>query len=620
MTDDIPRRCQLEHMTPAERAIYDAMGVVEAAGCDVQLTEAVNLLQKARDRVADFVDGVEHPLVSYPKSEPEVLLQVIAEREDWRMREGRAQHEKALAQKRIKSLEDGIVVENKRTSVIEQELQAVKDVLIARDEDFHPEGLVSVAEVVARILGERDGAQGELDSIRSMLAETSDDSPNEYQNLKKPGETGAAVSALLSSNKNLANSIEAQSRALDAADERASTATDILCVALGKDHGRGGLVEHCQKAAEKIKELEKDGVLLSDTVKKLSDMLVTWATVVPCRCGCDTCRRGGHLVCSKCLSRSVLTWEDGQRLALTDALFREHQIEGDETLRDVVVRLANAAATRTRELEVARAECLAWFNAMKSVFRALGRDMSGMKTPQELAEQAVEKIREERTESRLYSDCLRQSEGEEVAVKAKLSELRADQRATGDVLAGILGRERCEDGNVCLANDVALKVEELQTACDSYHLGSCYAEEPCLECAAAKRRRASRHAKDSGGSGAAQPATPEPAGEWAEIPRPANLGSGLEPHLPDCPGHTQAVFVYVVTGMCSVCSARVRVPRPRVANGPRDPAMILTLPQTPQPKLTDLVSRERLASAFLAASNAGNWRSAFAELAHVLEE
>lgn len=241
MTDDIPRRSRLDKMTPAENAIYNAMCVVEQAGCDVRLTEAVNLLQKARDRVADFVDGVEHPLVSYPKSEPEVLLQVIAEREDWRMREGRAQHEKALAQKRIKSLEDGIVAENRRTSVIEQELQAVKDVLIARDEDFHPKGLVSVAEVVARILGERDGAQGELDSIRSMLAETSDDSPNEYQNLKKPGETGAAVSALLSSNKNLANSLEAQSRALDAADERASTATDILCGALGPDHGRGGL-------------------------------------------------------------------------------------------------------------------------------------------------------------------------------------------------------------------------------------------------------------------------------------------------------------------------------------------------------------------------------------------
>lgn len=499
MTDDIPRRCQLEHMTPAERAIYDAMGVVEAAGCDVQLTEAVNLLQKARDRVADFVDGVGHPLLSYPTDVAGLAVENLR-----------------LARARIKSLEDGIVAENRRTSVIEQELQAVKDVLIARDEDFHPEGLVSVAVVVARILNERDQA-----------------------------------------------------------DELASTATDILCGVLGKDHGRGGLVEHCQKAADKIKELEKDGVLLSDTVKKLSDMLVKWVTVVPCRCGCDTCRRGGHLVCSKCLSHSVLNWEDGQRLAA----------------------------------------------------------------------------------------------------------LEEDQRATGDVLAAILGRERCEDGNVRLANDVALKVEGIEdqirsvrSAVDALAL---YVESGFSN-------------KNSGGSGAAhadvaqrgqsnegthgpldRPASPEPAGgpdwdakrdlewilameqalgtdskfnvpirpdvevfrklfeqvrarasvhaEWAEIPRPANLGSGLEPHLPDCPGHTQAVFVYVVTGMCSVCSARVRVPRPRVANGPRDPAMILTLPQTPQPKLTELVSREQLVAACREALKSPSWWGAFEKLARVLE-
>lgn len=226
MTDDIPRRCQLEHMTPAERAIYDAMGVVEAAGCDVQLTEAVNLLQKARDRVADFVDGVEHPLVSYPKSEPEVLLQVIAEREDWRMREGRAQHETSLAQKRIKSLEDGIVAENRRTSVIEQELQAVKDVLIARDEDFHPDnGLATVAEVVARILNERDRVRDEYEVSLSRV------------------------------------------------HEEASTATDILCGALGPDHGRSGLVEHCQKAADKIKELERDFATLAALNKSNADEL-----------------------------------------------------------------------------------------------------------------------------------------------------------------------------------------------------------------------------------------------------------------------------------------------------------------------------------------------------------
>jgi hypothetical protein len=54
---DIPRRSRIDQMTPAERAIYDALGVVEAAGADVRLTDAVVLLQAARERVADFVDG-----------------------------------------------------------------------------------------------------------------------------------------------------------------------------------------------------------------------------------------------------------------------------------------------------------------------------------------------------------------------------------------------------------------------------------------------------------------------------------------------------------------------------------------------------------------------------------
>jgi hypothetical protein len=61
---DIPRRSRIDQMTPAERAIYDAMGVVEAAGADVRLTDAVVLLQAARERVADFVDGKASPALS----------------------------------------------------------------------------------------------------------------------------------------------------------------------------------------------------------------------------------------------------------------------------------------------------------------------------------------------------------------------------------------------------------------------------------------------------------------------------------------------------------------------------------------------------------------------------
>lgn len=59
MTNMIPRRAQLEKLTPAERAIYDAVQVVESMPADVRLTDAVILLQAARDSVADFIDGAE---------------------------------------------------------------------------------------------------------------------------------------------------------------------------------------------------------------------------------------------------------------------------------------------------------------------------------------------------------------------------------------------------------------------------------------------------------------------------------------------------------------------------------------------------------------------------------
>lgn len=53
-----PRRSRLDLMSEAERAIYDATQAVERAGADTRLTDAVVLLQAAREKVADFVDGV----------------------------------------------------------------------------------------------------------------------------------------------------------------------------------------------------------------------------------------------------------------------------------------------------------------------------------------------------------------------------------------------------------------------------------------------------------------------------------------------------------------------------------------------------------------------------------
>ena len=55
---DCARRCYVDLWSPAEKAIYDAVIAVEAAGCDPRLTDAVVLLQRAKERVADFVDGV----------------------------------------------------------------------------------------------------------------------------------------------------------------------------------------------------------------------------------------------------------------------------------------------------------------------------------------------------------------------------------------------------------------------------------------------------------------------------------------------------------------------------------------------------------------------------------
>jgi hypothetical protein len=57
--DDFPRRNKLWLMTQAEVMIYLAMGEVEKMGADVKLTEAVTLLAKAKDAVADFVDNIK---------------------------------------------------------------------------------------------------------------------------------------------------------------------------------------------------------------------------------------------------------------------------------------------------------------------------------------------------------------------------------------------------------------------------------------------------------------------------------------------------------------------------------------------------------------------------------
>lgn len=55
-----PRRNMINEMTPAELSIYNATQEVEKIGADVKLTEAIVLLTKARELVADFLDA-SHP-------------------------------------------------------------------------------------------------------------------------------------------------------------------------------------------------------------------------------------------------------------------------------------------------------------------------------------------------------------------------------------------------------------------------------------------------------------------------------------------------------------------------------------------------------------------------------
>lgn len=54
--DGVSTRIDTQWMTPAEMAIREAIGTVELVGASTALTDAVTLLDKARERVADHVE------------------------------------------------------------------------------------------------------------------------------------------------------------------------------------------------------------------------------------------------------------------------------------------------------------------------------------------------------------------------------------------------------------------------------------------------------------------------------------------------------------------------------------------------------------------------------------
>ena len=53
---DIPRRIDLSRLSRAELAIRNAVLVVEEMPADALLTDAIVLLQQAKEKVADYVD------------------------------------------------------------------------------------------------------------------------------------------------------------------------------------------------------------------------------------------------------------------------------------------------------------------------------------------------------------------------------------------------------------------------------------------------------------------------------------------------------------------------------------------------------------------------------------
>jgi hypothetical protein len=55
----IRRRSDLDRNAPEELAIRDALSKVESMGAHPLLTEAVVLLDKAREKVADYIDKDE---------------------------------------------------------------------------------------------------------------------------------------------------------------------------------------------------------------------------------------------------------------------------------------------------------------------------------------------------------------------------------------------------------------------------------------------------------------------------------------------------------------------------------------------------------------------------------
>lgn len=59
METETPRRMRMDLRFAPETKIYEAMNSIEEMPADVRLTDAVQLLSQAAEKVADFIDSEE---------------------------------------------------------------------------------------------------------------------------------------------------------------------------------------------------------------------------------------------------------------------------------------------------------------------------------------------------------------------------------------------------------------------------------------------------------------------------------------------------------------------------------------------------------------------------------
>lgn len=94
--DGIPTRIDLGWRTPAESAIDAAIEAVEAAGASTALTDAVTILSRARNRVADHVEGSgDAPAAQKAEEFPAMTTDPTPAQisvGDWRARNGEKMH------------------------------------------------------------------------------------------------------------------------------------------------------------------------------------------------------------------------------------------------------------------------------------------------------------------------------------------------------------------------------------------------------------------------------------------------------------------------------------------------------------------------------------------------